>query len=96
MLNHTYHSPEMKVSHVEASQRISCNMFIHMACLITDASPEVGDDGRSIPNNMNKFSILPMMSSKLLQAVQHKSTSELHCTSPKKTGTRRLFHSITD
>ena len=66
MLNHTYQCPEMKVSYVEASHRMSCNIFTHMAWLITDASPEVGDDGRSIPNNMTKFSILPMMSSKRL------------------------------
>ena len=78
VLNNTYQRPEMKVSYVEVSQRMSCNMFTHMAWLITDASPEVCGDGQSIPNNMNKFSILPMMSSKRLQALQHQNTSKLH------------------
>ena len=93
MLNHTDHSPEMKASYVEASHRISCNIFTHMAWLITDDYPEVGDDGLSIPNNMNKLSTLPRMSAEWLRAFQHQSTSKLHCTSPKKTGARRLFHS---
>ena len=52
----------MKVSYVEASHRMSCNIFTHMAWLITDDYPEVGDDGLSIPNNMNKLSTLPTMS----------------------------------
>ena len=93
MLNHTDHSLEMKVSYVEASHRMSCNIFTHMAWLITDDYPEVCDDGLPIPNNMNKFSNLPTMSAEWLRAFQHQSTSKLHCTSPKKTGARRLFHS---
>ena len=91
MLNHTGHSPEMKVPYVEASHRMGCNIFTHMAWLIRDDYPEVGDDGLSIPNNMNKLSTLPTMSAEWLRAFQHQST--LHCASPKKTGARRLFHS---
>ena len=93
MLNHTDQSPKMKVSYVEASHRMGCNIFTHMEWLITDDYPEVGDDGLSIPNNMNKLSTLPTMSAEWLRAFQHQSTSKLHCTSPKKTGARRLFHS---
>ena len=93
MLNNTDHSPEMKVSYVEASHRMSCNIFTHIAWLITDDYSEVGDDGLSIPNNMNKLSTLPTMSAERLRALQHQSKSKLHCTSPKKTGARRLFHS---
>ena len=93
MLNHTDHSPDMNVSYVEASPRMSCSTFNHMAWLIPDAYPEVGDDGLSIPNNINKLSTLPTMSAEWLLAFQHRSTSKLHCTSPKKTGARRLFHS---
>ena len=78
----------MKVSYVEASHRMSCNIFTHMAWLITDDYPEVGDDGLSIPNKMNKLSTLPTMSAEWLRAFQHQSTSTLHCTSPKKTGAR--------
>ena len=78
MLNHTDHSPEMKVSYVEASHRMSCNIFTHMAWLITDDYPEVGDDGLSIPNNMNKLSTLPMMFAEWLRAFQHQSTSKAH------------------
>ena len=93
MLNHTDHRTEMKVSYAEASHIISCNTFTHMAWLITDDYPEVGDDGLSFPNNMNKLSTLPTISAEWLRAFQHQSTSKLHCTSPKKTGAMRLFHS---
>ena len=31
MLNHIDHSPEMKVSYVDASHRMSCNIFTHVA-----------------------------------------------------------------
>ena len=54
MLNHTDHNPEMNVAYVEALHRMSCNTFTHMAWLITDAYPKMGDDGLSFPNNMNK------------------------------------------
>ena len=76
MFDHTYHSPEMKVSYFEASQRMSCNLSTHLAWLITDASPEVADDGLLIPNNMNKFSTLPMITAERLQVFQHQSTSK--------------------
>ena len=68
MLNHTDHSPETKVSYVEASHIMSCNIFTHMAKLITDDYPEVGDDGLSIPNLMNKLSTFPTMSAEWLRA----------------------------
>ena len=45
MFTHTDHSHDMKVSYVEASQSVSCNLFTHLAWLITDASPEVGERG---------------------------------------------------
>ena len=93
ILNHTDHSPEMKLSYVDASHRMSCNTFTHMAWLITDAYPKVGDDGLSIANNMNKLSTLPTMSAEWLRAFAHQSTSTLRGTSPNKTGAMRLFHS---
>ena len=93
MLNHTDHSPDMKVSYVEASHRMGGNIITHVAYLITYDYPGVGDDGLSIPNNVNKLSTLPTMSAEWLRAFQHQSTSQFHCTSPKKTGARRLFHS---
>ena len=68
--------PEMKVSYFETSQRMSCNMSTHLAWLIRDASPEVGDDGLSISNNTNKLSALPTVSAEWLQALQHQSTSK--------------------
>ena len=62
------HNPEMKVSHFGASHGMSCNIFTHLAWLITDAYLEVGNDGLLIPNNKNKLSTLPTMS------FQHQST----------------------
>ena len=78
MLNHTDHGPEMKVSYVEASHRMRCNIFTHMVWLITDAYPEVGDDGLSIPNSMNTLSTLPTISAEWLQAFQHQSMTKAH------------------
>ena len=69
-------NPEMKVSYFEASPIMRCNMFTHLAWLITDASPEVGDDGLSIINNTNKLSTLPTVSAERLQAFQQQSTSK--------------------
>ena len=76
IFDHNYHSPEMKVSYFEASQRMSCNLFTHLAWLITEASPKVCDDGLSIPNNMTKLSTLPMISAERLQAFQHQNASK--------------------
>ena len=45
MSTHTDHTHEMKVSFFVASQSVSCNLFTHLAWLITDASPEVGEHG---------------------------------------------------
>ena len=39
-------SLQMEVSYFEASQRVSCNLYNHLAWLITNASPEVSEDGR--------------------------------------------------
>ena len=41
MFVHTDHSHDMKVSYIEASQSVSCNLFTHLAWLIT----EVGERG---------------------------------------------------
>ena len=46
-------------------------MFTHLAWLIPDAYPDVGDDGLSNPNNMNTFSTLPTMSAERLEAYPH-------------------------
>ena len=78
------------------TQWMSCNLFTHLAWVIPDAYPEVGDDGLSIPNNVNTFSTLSTMSAERLVAFPPQITSKLHCTSPKKTGARRLFHSKID
>ena len=45
MSTHTDHTHEMKVSFFVASQSVSCNLFTHLAWLITDASSEVGEQG---------------------------------------------------
>ncbi|KAJ8379034.1 hypothetical protein AAFF_G00232030 [Aldrovandia affinis] len=42
-----YPSMQLEISYLEASRRVSCNLYNHLAWLITDASPEVGDDGRT-------------------------------------------------
>ena len=47
-----------------------------MADVIPDAYPDVGDDGLSIPNNMNTFSTLPMISAERLEAFPHRSSSK--------------------
>ena len=39
-------SLNLEISYLEASQRVSCTLYNHLAWLITDASPEVGEDGR--------------------------------------------------
>ena len=39
-------SLNLDISYLEASQRVSCTLYNHLAWLITDASPEVGEDGR--------------------------------------------------
>ena len=80
MLNQTDHSPDMKVSYFEVPHRMSCSLFTHMAWLIPDAYPEVGDDGLSIPNNMNTFSTMPAMSAERLQPFQHQNTSKYSIT----------------
>ncbi|KAJ8378402.1 hypothetical protein AAFF_G00242900 [Aldrovandia affinis] len=41
-----YPTMQLEISYLEASQRVNCNLYNHLAWLITDASPEVGDDGR--------------------------------------------------
>ncbi|KAJ8403226.1 hypothetical protein AAFF_G00354430 [Aldrovandia affinis] len=41
-----YPSMQLEISYLEASRRVSCNLYNHLAWLITDASPEVGDDSR--------------------------------------------------
>ncbi|KAJ8417259.1 hypothetical protein AAFF_G00284860 [Aldrovandia affinis] len=41
-----YPSMQLEISYLEASRRVSCNLYNHLAWLITDAFPEVGDDGR--------------------------------------------------
>ena len=38
--------PQMEISYLEASRRVSCNLYNHLAWLMTDASPEVGENGR--------------------------------------------------
>ena len=55
---------------------MSCNLFTHLAWLIPDAHTEVGDDGRSIPNNMTTFSTLPTVSAERLEAFPHQITSK--------------------
>uniref|UniRef100_UPI00358FC7DF uncharacterized protein n=1 Tax=Myxine glutinosa TaxID=7769 RepID=UPI00358FC7DF len=39
-------SLQLEISYLEVSRRVSCNLYNHLAWLITDASPEVGEDGR--------------------------------------------------
>ena len=51
-------------------------MFTHLAWLILDPYPDVGDDGPSIPNNMNTFATLPTMSAERLEAFPHQSSSK--------------------
>ncbi|KAJ8385346.1 hypothetical protein AAFF_G00189670 [Aldrovandia affinis] len=41
-----YPSMQLEISYLEASRRVSCNLYNHLAWLITDASPEVGDAGQ--------------------------------------------------
>ena len=50
---------------------MSCNLFTHLAWLIPDTYPEVGEDGLSIPNNINTFSTMPTMSAERLEANSH-------------------------
>ena len=45
-----------------------------MADVIPDAYPDVGDDGLSIPNNMNTFTTLPTISAERLEALPHQIT----------------------
>lgn len=39
-------SLQLEISYLEASRRVSCNLCNHLEWLITDASPEMGEDGR--------------------------------------------------
>lgn len=39
-------SLQLEISYLEVSRRLSCNLYNHMAWLVTDASPEVSEDGR--------------------------------------------------
>lgn len=39
-------SLQLEISYLEASRRVSSNLYNHMAWMITDASPELGEDGR--------------------------------------------------
>lgn len=39
-------SLQLEISYLEASRRVSSNLYNHLAWMITDASPELGEDGR--------------------------------------------------
>ena len=41
-------SLQLEISYLEASQVVSSNLYNHLAWMITDASPELGEDGRVI------------------------------------------------
>ena len=70
---------EMEVSYNEASQRVSCNLYNHLAWLITDASPEVGEDDRVHVN--------PKQHEQVLNLAQDVCRAVAFIPSPKHIGT---------
>lgn len=39
-------SLQLEISYLEASQRVSSNLYNHLAWMISDESPEIGEDGQ--------------------------------------------------
>ena len=39
-------SLQLEITYLEASRRVSSNLYNHLAWMITDASPELGEHGR--------------------------------------------------
>ena len=39
-------SVQLEIAYLEASRRVSSNLYNHLAWMITDASPELGEHGR--------------------------------------------------
>jgi len=72
-------SLQMEVSYLEASRRVSCNLYNYLAWLITDAPPEVGEDGRVHVN--------PKQNEQVLNLAQDVCQAVAGIPTPKHIGT---------
>ena len=88
-------SLHLEISYLEASRRVSCNLYNHLAWLITDASPELGEDGRVKVSPRQQEQVLNLAQD-VCHAVSKISTLEQLCTSSRKPEASRPCHSLID
>lgn len=74
-----YLSQHLEISYPEASQRVGVNLYNHLAWLLTDASPEVGEDGR--------VKVSPKQHEKVLNIAQDICQTVAGIPTPKHIGT---------
>jgi len=70
---------QMEISYTEASRRVTNSLYNHVAWLVTDASPDVGDDGRVLIN--------PKKHEQVLNLAQDLSHAVAGTPTPKHVGT---------
>ena len=72
-------SLQLEISYLEASRRVNCNLYNHLAWMTTDASPEVGEDGR--------VKVSPRQHEQVLNLAQDVCQTVASIPTPKHIGT---------
>ena len=72
-------SVQLEIAYLEASRRVSSNLYNHLAWMITDASPELGEHGR--------LKVTPKQQEQVLNLAQDVCQAVAKIPTPKHIGT---------